>query len=261
MLNLPKIKPCLNTSQDDLVAELYSPCLRWANRYDRGVGYFSSGWISYNLCGLCDFASRGGIIRLITSPIISNADFEAIIKSQEECEAFTLLERALNDNVETLEREMQKDLFNTFAWMIHDGIIVLKFAIPSDKLKDGNFHDKFGIFYRGDDALSFSGSINDSIKGIQNYESIKVFKTWSGTEKYVEADIQRFERIWGKKDSNLKIYSIPEGVKQKIFKLRTGTRPYSLSKKGSNKWIHQEIAVSKFFKSSKWYISNGYRDR
>lgn len=249
MINLPKIKTCLNTSEDDLVAELYSPCLRWAERYDRGVGYFTSGWISYNLCGLSDFASRGGKIRLITSPIISNNDYEAIEKAQNEEASFALLEKALGENIVALQAEMQKDIYNTFAWMVHDGIIHLKFAVPHNKLADGNFHDKFGVFFKGEDALSFSGSINDSKQGNSNYESIKVFKSWAGTKEYVEADAQRFERLWNKKDSNLKIFSAPEGIKEKIFELRTSTRPYEEQRKIPNKWEHQNVAVEKFLES------------
>lgn len=84
-------------------------------------------------------------------------------------------------------------------------IFVLLFLC--EKLEDGDFHDKFGIFYKGEDMLSFSGSINDSKHGYQNYESIKVFKTWAGTGEYVESDRSRFEKIWNGKDKNLKIYT------------------------------------------------------
>lgn len=108
-----------------------------------------------------------------------------------------------------------------------------------------DFHDKFGIFYKGNDALSFSGSINDSKHGFQNYESIKVFKTWAGTQEYVDADTARFEKIWNRKDRNLKIFTIPQAVKNKIFELRSPDRPYSLPA-GSSKWVHQDIAVKTF---------------
>ncbi len=249
MINLPKIKTCLNTSEDDLVSELYSPCLRWAERFDRGVGYFTSGWISNNLCGLSDFASRGGKIRLITSPIISKHDLDAIISAENSKDAFGLLEQALLANVEQLKAEMEKDIFNTFAWMVFDKIISIKFSVPCRKLSNGNFHDKFGIFYSGDDSISFSGSINDSAQGLNNYESIKVFKSWAGTKEYIDADVKRFERIWSKKDSNLKIYSIPEAILNQIFELRTGTRPYIEPKNSNDKWKHQNIAVETFLES------------
>ena len=243
-MDYPKVKPCLDTSEDNLIEELYLPCLKWAERFDRGVGFFTTGWISYNIKGMSDFASRGGKIRLVTSPILSNDDTDAIINSEkDDTDAYKKFEIALLDNVRTLEKEMKDDVLNAFSWMLYDGIIDMKFAIPCKRLEEGDFHDKFGIFYNGEEALSFSGSINDSKHGFQNYESIKVFKTWSGTREYVEADILRFEKIWGCKDKNLKIYTIPNAVKEQIFQLRTSKRPYKREQRELNKWIHQDKAV------------------
>ena len=185
-------------------------------------------------------------MRLITSPILSTQDTDAIIGTEiQDGSAFLRLEAALLDNVETLKQEMEADILNAFSWMLYDGIIDMRFAIPCQKLEEGNFHDKFGIFYKGNDALSFSGSINDSKHGFQNYESVKVFKTWAGTQEYVDADASRFEKIWNRKDRNLKMFTIPQAVKDKIFELRTPDRPYSLPA-GSSKWIHQDMAVKTF---------------
>ena len=245
-MDYPKVKVCLDTSEDNLIDELYTPCLTWAERFDRGVGYFTTGWLTYNIAGLSDFASRGGKMRLITSPILSTEDTDAIIGTEsQDGSTFLRLEAALLENVEILKREMEADIINTFSWMLYDGIIDMRFAIPCAKLEEGDFHDKFGIFYKGNDALSFSGSINDSKHGFQNYESIKVFKTWAGTQEYVDADTVRFEKIWNRKDRNLKIFTIPQAVKNKIFELRTPDRPYSLPT-GSSKWVHQDIAVKTF---------------
>lgn len=245
-MDYPKVKVCLDTSEDNLINELYTPCLKWAERFDRGVGYFTTGWLTYNVAGLSDFASRGGKMRLITSPILSTQDTDAIIGTEiQDGSAFLRLEAALLDNVETLKQEMEADILNAFSWMLYDGIIDMRFAIPCQKLEEGNFHDKFGIFYKGNDALSFSGSINDSKHGFQNYESVKVFKTWAGTQEYVDADASRFEKIWNRKDRNLKMFTIPQAVKDKIFELRTPDRPYSLPA-GSSKWIHQDMAVKAF---------------
>lgn len=245
-MDYPKVKVCLDTSEDNLIDELYTPCLKWAERFDRGVGYFTTGWLTYNVAGLSDFAFRGGKMRLITSPILSTEDTDAIIGAEnQDGNAFLRLEAALLENVEILKQEMEADILNAFSWMLYDGIIDMRFAIPCEKLEEGDFHDKFGIFYKGNDALSFSGSINDSKHGFQNYESIKVFKTWAGTQEYVDADTARFEKIWNRKDRNLKMFTIPQAVKNKIFELRSPDRPYSLPA-GSSKWVHQDIAVKTF---------------
>mgnify|MGYP003544155080 CR=1 FL=1 len=141
-MEYPKVKPCLNTSENDLVQELYQPCLQWASRFDRGVGYFTTGWLTHNVSGLSDFASRGGVMRLITSPILSNDDSDAIILANEDDpNVYAKFEEALSRNVDELKTEMKADILNAFSWMLYDGIIEMKFAIPCKKLGNGNFHD------------------------------------------------------------------------------------------------------------------------
>lgn len=123
-MDYPKVKVCLDTSEDNLIDELYTPCLKWAERFDRGVGYFTTGWLTYNVAGLSDFASRGGKMRLITSPILSTEDTDAIIGAEnQDGSAFLRLEAALLENVEILKQEMEADIINTFSWMLYDGII------------------------------------------------------------------------------------------------------------------------------------------
>lgn len=244
--NLPKIEIALNTSDNDLAAELYSPCLRWAQRYDRAVGFLTTGWLKNNLFGMSNFASRGGKIRLIVSPIISNADYDAIISASDDSVAFERLQIAIKENVTSLAIEMGKNLYNAFAWMIHDGIIDIKFAVPTGKL-DGMFHSKFGVFYKGEHAIAFTGSINDSEQGFSNGEDINVFKTWDGSGVYVNTTINRFEKLWNKEDKNIKIYNISQGVKDHIFTLRSSEdRPYKKADDENKKWEHQDIAVEKF---------------
>ena len=56
-MEYPNLKLCLDTSEDDIVKDLYTPCLCWANRFDRGVGYFTSGWLSNNIVGLSFYST------------------------------------------------------------------------------------------------------------------------------------------------------------------------------------------------------------
>ena len=130
-MDYPKVRVCLDTSEDNLVDELYTPCFEWAERFDRGVGYFTTGWLTYNIAGLSDFAAHGGRIRLITSPILSQEDADAIISVEDiDSTKFARFEAALLQNVEALKREMQADIMNAFSWMLYDGIIEMRFAIP-----------------------------------------------------------------------------------------------------------------------------------
>lgn len=67
-LDLPLL---LNTSDHDLFGDFFVPALTHAFRYDRGVGYFASGWLRLAAQGMVRFAAQGGRARWVTSPILS----------------------------------------------------------------------------------------------------------------------------------------------------------------------------------------------
>ncbi|KOF08634.1 hypothetical protein AC739_19250 [Planococcus glaciei] len=247
MSEFPDVPYVINTSEGDVVKEIYEPCLSWAKRYDRGVGYFTSGWLKENAKGMSRFAENNGKARWITSPILEERDLEAIMKN----DVFNnqKLEEILVLSLNEIEHELERNTLNALAWLIYDGIIEFKFAIPMNKLS-GDFHDKFGIFYDGlENKIAFSGSINDSTKGFTNYESIRIFTTEHEVmESYVEYEVNRFNKIWNDADLNLKIYDIPTAIKEKIFKLRKSERPYTLTPSicKKDKWEHQKNAEDIF---------------
>ncbi|MCY7949369.1 DEAD/DEAH box helicase family protein [Bacillus inaquosorum] len=247
MTELPNIPLTLNTSDNNFSLEFYDPCLKWANKYDRGVGYFTSSWIRSNAYGLSNFAANGGTARWITSPIIDERDLDALSKGLIEPEDIDLVS-TLKEEVRLLQEYLEEETLNAIAWFIYDGILEFRFVVPTKSLEGGDFHDKFGIFYGAEEKLSFNGSVNDSKKGERNYESIKVFPTWKGLGDFVEDDIKRFEKIWNNSDENLKVFDLPSAVKEDIFTLRTLERPYKLleEKRIENKWRHQDDAISNF---------------
>lgn len=247
MSEFPDIPYIINTSEGDVVKEIYEPCLSWAIKYDRGVGYFTSGWLKENAKGMAKFAEKNGKARWIASPILEEKDFDAITKN----DVFNndMLEKILEINIEEIANELENNTLNALAWLIYDGIIEFKFAIPNNKLS-GDFHDKFGIFYDElENKIAFSGSINDSAKGFTNYESIKTFTTEHEImEKYVNYEVNRFNKLWSNTDNNLRVYDIPTGLKEKIFKLRKSERPYNFKAASleESKWQHQKDAEDIF---------------
>ncbi|WP_080016900.1 DEAD/DEAH box helicase family protein [Bacillus cereus] len=247
LTSLPNVPLTLNTSDNNFTLELFDPCLKWAKKYDRGVGYFTSGWIRSNAYGLSHFAANGGTARWITSPILDEEDLEALSNGLIKPDDINLVS-SLKEEVKLLQTYLEEETRNAIAWLIYDEILEFRFAIPTKYLEGGDFHDKFGIFYSDEEKLSFNGSVNDSKKGERNYESIKVFPTWKGLGDFVEDDIKRFERIWNNEDENLKVFDLPSAVRKDIFTLRTLERPYNLSKekKLENKWRHQDEAIRNF---------------
>ena len=205
--------------------------------------------MEHNAEGMAEFISHGGKARWITSPILDEKDLEVFRKiTEEEREAY--LGRLIDFSVEKLQYEMKKDARNLLAWMIHDGVLEMRFAVPVGQLEGGDFHDKFGSFYgENNNIVAFTSSINDSQKGFVNYEGIMVFSTWMGTKAYVDVVTNKFKKIWNHQDANLNCYRMTDAVKNKIFQLRTSERPYNLSKVQKDRWRHQDEAMECFLKN------------
>jgi DNA phosphorothioation system restriction enzyme len=217
----------LDSSECSLCAVFFDPLLTVVSSYDRGVGYFSSGWLRMAASGMTAFAANGGRARWVTSPILSDSDWEALY-SGEQAKVDETLKASLAQSIQDLEQTLQHDTLTALSWMIADGILDFRLAVPREKLAGGEFHDKFGIFTDAEgNRVSFNGSYNDSIQGSRNYESIKVFCSWEPAfAPLVEADAQRFERLWNNEDPNVRIYLLPEAAREQILKLRPADRPY-----------------------------------
>jgi len=123
----PNIPITMNTSENDIDEELYTPCLGWSSYYDRGVGFFTSGWISKNCKGMSEFASNGGKARWITSHIIQPQDYEIIKNASNMKEASIYFNKVLEDSVRRLASE------------INLNIVFIGFLAPQLHLKANSF--------------------------------------------------------------------------------------------------------------------------
>jgi DNA phosphorothioation system restriction enzyme len=219
--------PYLDTSTNDLIADFFVPMLANSIKYDRGVGFFSSGWFRIAAKGMAEFAINGGKARWVTSPILSEQDWEAL-EIGEKAKHDLGLKKMLSRNISDLSSTLESETLSAISWMVADSIIEFKIALPGNKLQQGDFHDKFGIFMDTlGDKISFNGSYNDSIQGTRNYESIKVFCSWNPAyEPLVIADAERFERLWNNEDPNVFVVDLPEASKNQIIQLRKHERPY-----------------------------------
>lgn len=252
----------LDTSSADLIKDYFTPALARALCYDRGVGYFSSGWLRIAAAGMLEFAANGGRARWVTSPILDAADWEAMQAGDAAREDVVLRESLLR-NVASLFDALQTDTRSALAWMIADEVITFKLALPRNKLEGGDFHDKFGIFTdAAGNQVSFNGSYNDSIQGTRNYESIKIFYSWNDALiPFVKADVDRFKRLWKNLDPNVRVYELPDAVREQIVRLRANERPYpepswvkqqgAVPEKKKDLWRHQTEAVNIFLENQR----------
>ncbi len=242
-LTLPKT---LDTSTADIIEDFFAPMLSHSVRYDRGVGFFSSSWIRIAAQGLIAFAKNQGKARWITSPILDQNDWEALLTG-DEARQDALLRVSLFRSIDQLAIDLAEDTRSALAWMVADGILDFRLALPRNKL-DNEFHAKFGVFTDlTGNQVAFNGSYNDSITGTRNYEEIDIFCSWKEAQQdWVEQRMRKFERLWGNYDQNVKVFPLPEAAREKIIKLRNyHQRPYDVPNWATTKERSALYSISK----------------
>ena len=240
----------LDTSVDDIDAVLYNPCLELSATYDRGVGYFSSSWLRRVAQGLAVFASHGGQMRLLTSPNLSAADWSAFCDG-DRARADKALADTLRIELTDLAKHSREEPVQVLAWMIADGLLEVKLAIPIGKL-DGDYHPKMGRFSDSSGStVIFHGSQNETERGFRNFETLDVFCSWHGErdKERIARHEARFERIWKGSDPHVASFSLPDAIEKGLVRIaKDCSRPYTRDSRsnGENRWIHQEQAVQRF---------------
>jgi len=209
------------SGEDNLVADFYRPCLSVAHRYDRASGYFRSSVMLAIGVSLLDFVKRGGRIRLICSPDLTEAELDAFEKGY----------RSRDDVVESaLLRELD-EVFRDSAFAHQSSAIATFIAIGSMDVRiafsasnHGIYHEKLGIFFdEHSNIVSFKGSTNETWSGWHergNHESFDVFRSWAeaGELARVDRHVAYFERLWRGKVRGLDIQPFPEVAVEEIRK-------------------------------------------
>lgn len=245
----------LDTSEDDVVGRLYIPAMGAAVRYDRGVGYFTSGWLTYVAEGIAALAENGGKMRLITSPHLSPEDWSAV-KQGEDAKSDPHILSTLNGVIDDLECAAKSKPLTVLAWMIADGLLDMRIAVPTAKL-NGDFHIKIGVFADSQgDYIAFNGSPNETVGGFQNFEKLHIHLGWTDDRDAMHARsiANTFDRLWSKHDPNVRCFSLPTAIRKRLVRFaKTTARPYVLKRRlkypVQNKWRHQDDALAAFIKA------------
>jgi len=207
------------TGEVDLIKEFYQPCLRNSNYYDRAVGYFRSSVFLLIGPDLINFAKKGGKVRLICSPCLTEDDAKAIdqgYKLKEESVAGVFI------------REIDQILGNpdiaknteALATLVHLGVIDIRVAFKPDA--QGIYHEKIGLFHDDvGDSISIKGSINETWSGWHergNYETLDVFCSWreGRDSRQVDRNIKYFESLWDGQIKGLEVLEFPSVAKEKL---------------------------------------------
>lgn len=237
----------VDTSKDDIDQILMNPCLGHSVHYDRGVGFFKSSWLQRVASGVADFAENGGKMRLVTSPKLKPEDWAAIKQGADAIEDDLLLQ-ALRSEVAELEKSASSKPVQTLSYMIAEKLLTIRLAVPTGKLS-GDYHPKLGIFRDIDgEAVVFHGSQNETEQGRRNFESLDVFLSWANPRdaSRVQSHRDRFERIWGGNDPNVRCFDVPEAIQKNIAQFYRPKRGGASCLKVDDRWRHQDEAVACF---------------
>ena len=260
----------VNTTTSNPVDVFFNPLLRLAKSYDVAVGYFSSAWIRDAANGIASLAVNGGRSRWVISPALTKDDWELLSTCRSETERGEVISAAAASNVRELQRALQDETRVALAWLIRDGVVSFKIAVPRKALS-GIFHAKIGIFTDAENnRVAFSGSYNLTGAASTNWETIDAFQSWEPDElKRVKAREDQFASIWEGKDPNLAVYAPTDAVVGQFVEItRHSRRPYRAPKgqedtRTPQPWIpnyfldangklrkHQEAGITAWFKAN-----------
>ncbi|MFM9266580.1 SNF2-related protein [Tychonema sp. BBK16] len=226
-----------SSNENNPIADFYIPALECAVKYDRKSGFFNSAILSKVARGLGAMLHNYGQMRLIMGCQFSPQDLQAIQQGYALRDAVTT---RLNADLQPPKTFAQLKHFEVLSWLIQNCYLDIKIAVPlksngfpvdSDSLVDRQhmFHEKVGIFTDNNGAqLAFSGSNNESLSGWEsNVESFHVYCAWEGGRdaERVGEEIFRFEQLWNNLSPNVRVFEVPEAVKNKLLSYAPNSKP------------------------------------
>ena len=252
-MSLRKIeyKEDYRSGYDDIVRDVFHPSLREASDYWRAVGYFSSSALEVFGAPLGEFVKKGGMIRLVTSVELSEADLKALERGVNKQQVYskrleTIIDEQFADGV--------GDGAARLGLLLEMGRLDIQIAVP--KTGTGIYHEKIGIFLDTHDYVAFSGSSNESRNAFENNrECIDVYPSWRSPVR-AQRKRNHFEEVWNGTDKGVDVYSFPEAAKRRLIRVCEEHRARGwLRKKQSRKWRHQDEALQKFLTAERGVLN------
>jgi len=209
------LQPSYRSDESSIAADFIVPCLRQALRYDRAAGYFCSSVFPVLLRGLSDFVARGGKIRLVASPELTPDDVQQI--EQGYAARDFVIDQRLSDALNDLSAT-DPGAYGRLAWLIANGHMDIRLAIPRRLRNRGVYHEKFGVFEDERDSVAFSGSLNETFSAFEaNFEHIDVFASWLEPGRTAEKKLY-FSRLWRGETANLDVLDFPEAHRLRLIR-------------------------------------------
>lgn len=207
----------ISCGDDNIASAFLVPALKQAKKYQRSVGFFSSGVFGPIIDGIVGLSRNGGSIEIIASPKLNEEDIEAISLGYQH--RTQIIENAFaRDFVSEIE-SLDDAKLQLLATLIANGTLDIKIAVTET---DGIYHDKLGILEDFDgNVIVFYGSANESFSGYKsNYEKIRVVKSWVSSDiASVEDERDEFNALWSGLNPYVQVFEYKESAKRHILEV------------------------------------------
>jgi superfamily II DNA or RNA helicase len=190
-----------------------------ATSYSRAVGYFTSTSMALFARGIETFADRGGTMRLIASPHLTEDD---ILDIERGYDVRAVIARATERELEAEERDSVLDGLGRVGRLIAEGRLDIKVAFVEQEGRVGIYHEKLGIFRDAvGDLVAFTGSNNETLGGLAaNFESVEVYRGWVDGDGVRALRLEEdFEALWANQTQNLRVEDFPDVARNRLIKL------------------------------------------
>ncbi|MCG3773275.1 MAG: ATP-dependent RNA helicase DbpA [Nitrospira sp.] len=194
-------------------SQFYQPCLLSSSVYKRAVGYFRSSVFIVIGPSIIAFARRGGRVRLLCSPELSQEDIDGIALGYGN-RVEIVSNRLIADIDYLLSQNESAYPTRVLAALIALGALDIKVALRADR--KGIYHEKIGVFTdQHGNKVSFKGSANESWSAWHsegNFESIEVFCSWRGGLELerIRKHEAHFDSLWSENDVDVEVFGFPE---------------------------------------------------
>lgn len=209
------LKTSYRSDKDNIYCDFLEKCLKNSITYDRAVGYFTSDSLYFLLEGVENLIKNNGKMRVVTSPMLSKKDIEAL-KSVSEKE---IIDLKIEKELENFYERKDKDITKIFSWLVSKGIIEIKIAYQKGLM--GIYHEKFGIFTdKEGNKVAFSGSVNETVGGIsRNFESIDVYTSFWGQREVdrIKNKDTDFINLWNNETNKINVIELSDAIKNNIL--------------------------------------------
>lgn len=226
MLRDIPLKAVYRSEEDNILVDFYLPALDCAVAYDRAVGYFSAGMLSFAAEGVCALVGNGGRMRLIVGGELDEEDAEAIGKGYGLREAARKLGERYLEVIDGIADALCYRRLEALSWLVASGRLDIKVALK----RKGMYHEKIGIITDANgDSVIFQGSANETVNALLpdfNFESINVFPSWRPElVDHFLPYVDGFARLWENRSRNAVVIDFPEAAKEKLVRIASGIRP------------------------------------